>query len=99
MNAIDAALLIVALAIAWSLYRAQRDPTIQFNLYDLVIENGRVSKLACVFMGSFCVTSWVFIKVALDGGMTEGLFTAYGAVWIAPVIAKLFSGAKPAEPV
>lgn len=91
MKAIDGALLIVALAVAWSFYRAQKDRTITFNLLDLIIENGRVSKLACVFMGAFAVSSWVVIKVALDGKMTEGLFMAYGTVWVAPIIAKLFT--------
>lgn len=91
MNAIDAALLIVALAIAWSLYRAHRSATYSFDLIDLLIENGRVSKLACVFMGSFVVTSWAFIKVAVDGKMTEGLLLAYGATWVAPVMLRLFS--------
>jgi len=95
VRASDAALLIIALVVAWSLYRAQRDETIQFNLLDLLVENGRVSKLACVFMGSFFVTSWVIIRVALDGKMTETLFAAYAAAWIIPVTAKLFSGPSP----
>lgn len=91
MNAIDGALLIVALAVAWSLYRAQRDPAITFNLYDLIIENGRVSKLACVFMGSFAATTWAFIKVALDGKMTSEILLTYGGLWVVPITAKLFS--------
>ena len=90
MRAADGAILIIALAIAWSLYRANRDIE-GFNLLDLVIEHNKVSKLACVFLGSFCVTSWVFVRVAIDGKMTEGLFLAYGGIWVAPIIAKLFS--------
>lgn len=91
MNALDAALLIVALTVSWSLYRAHRSAAYSFDLIDLLIENGRVSKLACVFMGSFVVTSWAFIKVAVDGKMTEAIFLAYGGVWVAPILAKLFS--------
>jgi len=94
LRATDAALLIVALVIAWSLYRAHKGNDAyfaNFNLVDLLLENGRVSKLACVFMGSFAVSSWIMVRMTFDGKMTEGLFMAYGGVWVAPVIAKLFT--------
>ena len=57
MRAADAAILIVALVIAWSFYRAHTNSTLSFNLFDLLMENGRLSRLACVFMGSFGVSS------------------------------------------
>ncbi len=91
MKAPDAALLIVALVIAWSFYRAHRNPTFTFNVFDLIMEHDKLSRLACVFMGSFGISSWVMIRATIDGKMTEGLFTAYGAVWVAPIVAKLFS--------
>lgn len=93
MRAMDGALLIVALMVAWSIYRAHRNPSYQFNIFDLLVENGRLSKLAAVFMGSFLVSSYVIIRMTIDGKMTEGLFMAYGTVWVAPIIAKLFSPA------
>ena len=92
MRAIDGALMIVSLAIAWSLYRANRDEN-NFNLMDILMEGGRVSRLACVFMGSFVVSSWIMVRMTSEGKMTEGLFMAYGTVWVAPIIAKLFSPA------
>lgn len=95
MRAADAALLIIALVIAWSFYRAHRDATLTFNLFDLIMENGRVSKLAFVFLGSFGVTSWLMVRLTLDGKMTEGYLTAYGALWVIPITAKLFSPAPP----
>ena len=91
MRATDASLLIVALVIAWSLYRVHRDASTTFNLMDLLLENGKVSRLACVFMGSFGVSSWIMIRLTFDGKMTEGLFMAYGTVWVAPILAKLFA--------
>ena len=97
MRAADAAILIVALVIAWSFYRAHRNATYALDLFDLVMENGRLSRLACVFMGSFAVSSWIMIRTTIDGKMTEGLFLAYGGVWVAPVIAKLFSANPPAK--
>lgn len=98
MRAADGALMIVALVIAWSIYRAQRDPSFRFNLFDILMDNGRVSRLACVFMGSFAVSSWIMIRMTFDGKMTELMFGAYGAIWVAPVMAKLFAPAQPAQP-
>lgn len=93
MRGMDAALLVVALAIFWSMYRAHRNAAFTFNVFDILMDNGRVSRLACVFMGSFLVSSWVMVRMTFDGKMTEGLFMAYGTVWVAPIIAKLFSPA------
>jgi len=94
----DAAILIVSLVIAWALYKAHKSATVHFNLFDILMENGRVSRLACVFMGSFVVSSWIMVRMTVEGKMTEGLFMAYGTVWVAPIIAKLFSGPKPDDP-
>jgi len=91
MRAADGALLIIALAVAWSLYRAQRNKDYSFDLFDVIMEGSKVSRLACVFMGSFAVSSWIMVRLTFDGKMTEGMFTAYGAVWCAPIIAKLFA--------
>jgi len=94
MRAADAALLIVALAIVWSLYRAHRSADgafAQFNLLDLLMDNGRLSRIACAFMATLVVTSWVIVKLTIENKLTEGLFTAYVAAWVAPIVAKLFS--------
>lgn len=91
MRAADASLLIITLVIAWSIYRAHKNPSSPFNVFDILLENGRLSRLACVFMGSFVVSSWIMVRLTFDGKMTEGMFMAYGTVWVAPIIAKLFS--------
>ena len=95
MRALDGALLIVALMIAWSLYRAHRNMA-EFNFFDLIMENGKVSRLACIALGSFTVTSWIMIKLALDGKMTEGYLGLYGGLCFTPIVAKLFSN-QPAS--
>ena len=96
MKPVDGALLIISLVVAWSLYRAHMVQDNQFNLLDLLMENGRVSKLACVFLGSFGVTSWVMVRLTLDNHMSEAYLAAYGALWIVPITAKLF--AAPPQP-
>ena len=100
MRATDAALLIVALCIAWSFYRAHRSDSAafnNFNLLDLLLENGRVSRLAVVFLGSFLVSSWIMVRMTIDGKMSELIFAGYGAMWVSPIIAKLFSPAPLAS--
>ena len=87
----DATILVVLLLVVWSFYRAQQDPNVAFNLFDLVMENGRVSKLAFAFMTGLIVLSWIMVKLTITGKMTEGYVGLYGGIVIAPVIAKLFS--------
>ena len=82
---------LVGLLIVWSLYRAQKDPNFAFSLFDLIMENGRVSRLASVFMGTWVVTSLIMWQLTVDNKMNEGYFTAYCAAWIAPIISKLFA--------
>jgi len=86
-----ATLLIISLISIWSLYRAHRDPTFALNLFDLIMENGRVSKLAFAFMVGLFVLSWIMVTLTLEHRMTEGYIGLYGAIIIAPVISKLFS--------
>ena len=62
-----------------------------FNLFDLLMENGRLSRLAAAFMLTLVVTSWVMIKLTIDGKMTEGYLMAFGGMWIAPIISKMFA--------
>lgn len=88
---------ITILLIAWSLYRAHKDKDLkELNLFDLIIENKRISRIACLFIASWIVTSLVIWKLTTDGKMTEGYFLAYGSMWVAPLIAKMF--APPTNP-
>ncbi len=89
---LEASMWIGGILIAWSMYRAQRNPEfIQFNLFDLLMDSGRLSRIAVVFMGTWIVTSAIMWKLIVDGKMNEGYFTAYCAAWIAPIISKLFT--------
>jgi hypothetical protein len=99
MNVSDAMLSVVMLLVTWSFYRAQRDPNISFNLFDLIMENGKVSKLAFAFMVGLTCLTWIMIKLTLSHDMTEGYVGLYGGIIIAPVIAKLFSPPPPPSTV
>lgn len=85
---------LVALLIWRSLKKLHRDDNVQFDLRDLLMENGKVSKAACVMMGAFAATTWFFLYYAVTGRMTEGYFGLYGGFWITPVVARLIVQAK-----
>ena len=92
MSAQDAALLVLMLIITWSIYRAHNDPNNQFSLLDLIMENGRVSRIGFGYMFALVVTSWVLILAARTGKMNiDVIYSAYCAAWVGPIVAKLFS--------
>ena len=90
-NLIEAVGVIFILVVAWSIYRANRNEKNTFNLLDLLMENGRVSKVSFVFMGSWATLTYVFVGMYATGKMTEGLYTAFGAICFAPIIARMFA--------
>lgn len=81
----------VAVLIAISFYRMHRKDGNGFNILDLLLENGRVSRIAAAFNVALVATTWVFLKLSIDNRMTEGFFLAYGGMWVAPIIGKLLS--------
>ena len=90
--------IVVVLMLIWSLYRLHRNPEVDFNLLDLLMENGRVSKVSCIVMGAFFVHSWIMLSLQLSepSKMSEGYLTIYGATWVAPLLARLMlTGGKP----
>lgn len=82
-----------------SFWRAHHSKTFEFNAFDLLMENGRVSKIAVAFMGVLAVTTWVIVDLQITGKMTEGYLTTYGAMWVTPLVAKVvFNKQEPQPP-
>lgn len=98
MRVTDAMLAVCLLIIGLSFYRAHRDPTFKFNAFDLIMENDRVSRKAVLVMGAFAASTWIVIRLTLDGKLTEGYFGAYMAAWVAPMIAGMFATNMPPPP-
>ena len=96
--AMNIALGLFVLLIAISLYRMNRDND-QFNLVDLLMENGRVSKISFIVMGSFGTHTWIMLYLTVHGAMSEGYMTIYLG-WGIPLVAKMFAPQYvPAQPV
>lgn len=82
-------LAVAALLVVASFWRAHRKPGFDFNAFDLIMENGKVSKIALAFMIVLAVTTWVVVDLQIKGHLTEGYFTTYGAMWVIPLVAKV----------
>jgi hypothetical protein len=94
----NAIFIILVFGLIWSIYRLHRNPDIDFNILDLVMENGRVSKVSCLVMGAFTLHSWIMIDLQATAKMTEGYLTIYGATWVAPLITRLVMTAGAPTP-
>lgn len=91
MRVMDAVIMIAALAVVWVCYKAQKNPNFQFDIFDLVMHEGKLSKTSVAFMVTLIVTSWVLIRATLDGKLTDTFFIAYGTMWVAPLLTKMFA--------
>jgi hypothetical protein len=64
----------------------------QFDITDMVMEGGHVSKTAVFLVCSFILTSWMMVYLTIDGDMNPGYFSIYIGAWIAPIMAKIVKG-------
>ncbi len=82
----------VTLLVLLSIWRAHRDALAQFNAFDLIMENGRASKIAVAFMLVLGVSTWVIVLLAIRDKLTEGMFGLWLAAWTGPLVAKVIFG-------
>lgn len=83
------AFIALLIGIIITMYRAQKDQTNTIDIYDLVTENGRLSKTACVMMGAFIITSWMMVTLTINATMSVEYFLAYSATWITPLVTRI----------
>lgn len=83
-------LAVLVIVIGISVYKLHQDES-RFNVLDLLMENGRTSRIATAFMVALVATTWVFIKLAVDGKMTEGYMLAFGGMWVTPIVSRMFA--------
>jgi hypothetical protein len=78
-----------AVLVAVSFWRAHSRPGFDFNAFDLIMENGRVSKIALAFMLVLLVSTWVIVDMTIKGKLTEGMFGLWLGAWVTPLVAKV----------
>lgn len=94
LDPLDWVALLVVLMVVYSFYRAHKNQSMKyFNLFDLLMENGRVSRIACVFWGTWIVYTWAVVKSVLKGDYS--LLTMYGTVFAIPLVARMFAPPPP----
>lgn len=87
--------LVIVLVIWKTLIRRDRAAASQINLEDWLLgDDGRLSKAAGVMMGAFVTTTWVVLFQAYKGQLTDTIFGAYIAAWVAPTVTRLIVEAK-----
>jgi hypothetical protein len=91
-------LAIMVLVAAVSIYRYEKNPSNNFNLVDLLLEDGRLSKWSLIIMLAFAIHSWALVVWVLRFSASTQDFLAYGGVWITPLIAKMFVPKTPSDP-
>jgi hypothetical protein len=96
LEVMHAILAIVVLVIGVSIWNAHKSNSTIFNAFDLLMENGRVSKIAVAFMLVLLVSTWVIVDQQINGKLTEGLFGLWLTAWVTPLVAKVvFAKSEP----
>lgn len=92
MKQLDWMLMILGAGVVFvvvSFWRAHRRPNFDFNAFDLIMENDKVSRLALWFNIAGAVSTWVIVDMQMKGTLTEGMFGLWLGAWVGPIIAKL----------
>jgi len=85
-------LAVAAALVVVSFWRAHSRPGFDFNAFDLIMENGKVSKIALAFMLVLGVSTWVIITQQIKDKLTEGMFGLWLGAWVTPLVAKVVFG-------
>lgn len=82
-------LVLGGLFVVLSFWRAHRKPGFDFDAFDLIMENGKVSRLALWYNLAGAVSTWVIVDLQMKGKLTEGMFGLWLGAWVGPIIARL----------
>lgn len=89
LSGMQTILAVLFILIALSFWHAQRRKDFDFNAFDLIMENGKVSKIGVAFMMVLGVTTWLIIDLQITGKLTEGYLGIYGTMWVTPLVARV----------
>lgn len=87
-----AVLAVAALLILITFWRAHRDSAIAFNTLDLIMVDGKVDRIATVFMIAFAVSTWVIVDLEIKSKLDAGVFGLWLGAWVGPLVAKMVFG-------
>ena len=88
--------LLAVLLVLVTLWVWHRSKDSAVDLTDLLMENGKLSRLAFTWLGSFMVMSFGFVYAVLLGNLSDIYAALYAATWAVPIVTKMFAIKHPA---
>lgn len=82
----DAMFVVLAFAvgvIVYWLYDLNKDPKNTINLIDLISVGGRLNERKLSRFGAWIVSTWGFVYLITQNGLTEWYFIGYMGAWVA----------------
>lgn len=78
--------------VGFSLWKSHRSSDIRFNLLDLLMKDGRVSKVSVIVMTAFTLHSWAIVTWILNKTVSDQAMLTYAGIWVTPLLARLVFG-------
>lgn len=85
---------VILLVVVALLYRGHTKK--DFNLLDLLMEKGHISKIAVAYLTTLFTSSWYIVHEAIEKQLTDTAFGAYLAAWVIPIVARIIKDEAPA---
>jgi hypothetical protein len=85
-------LAVVAAFVVISFWRFHRNNAVAFNGLDLIMVDGKVDRIATVFMIAFAVSTWVIVDMQIKGKLDSSVFGLWLGAWVGPLVAKMVFG-------
>ncbi len=79
-----------AVVVLYSFWRAHSRKDFDFNAFDMIMQNGRVSRTAVFFILAGLVSTWIVVHRELAGTLTEGFFGLWLTAWVGPILAQMY---------
>ena len=73
-------------------WRAHRNNKTPFDALDLIMVDGKVDRIATVFMIAFAVSTWVIVDMQIKTKLDAGIFGLWLGAWVGPLVAKMVFG-------
>jgi hypothetical protein len=74
--------------ILWKAHKAAGS----FNVFDIVIVDGKFDRVAFAYILVLFVTTWIMINLEITRRMSEGYVGLYCTAWVGPLVAKMVFG-------
>ena len=91
-------LALIALAIVVSIVRQHMNEASSFNLFDLIMEDNKLSMKRVFAMGGFALHYFAIVYWLLQGTMKSEDMLIFSGIWVTPYLANIIKGDPPSEP-